>query len=128
MNDNIIRKIDHNTSYFVLTTINRTNVRCEVRYTFAHGLTDEVLITLPINTRLFIEVSTESTKVYANVISDKKQVREIVETTLEGIFHEMREDYPTLCECFRIFLSKEDFKNYKVTDATESDLLDAWFN
>lgn len=126
MNDNIVRIINPNKYYLVLTSINETKVRCEIRYTFAHGCTDEITIMLPRNTRLFVEVTGGEMIIYANVIRDKKQIRKIIETTLDRMFPDMREDYTPLCECFRIFLSKNDIKNFHIAEATQSDLLDTW--
>ncbi|WP_195356208.1 hypothetical protein [Bacteroides cellulosilyticus] len=129
MSDNVIRKIDKETAYLVLTSTREIEVRCYVQYIFAHGLTDDITIKLPIGTRFFVELHRGDVELKCNVIGNKKHICKIIEETLDKKFHDMRDkDSPLLCESFLIHIYHDKLVFFQLADATESDLLDMWLD
>ena len=128
MEDNIERKVDTETSYLILTSICEIEVGCYIRYTFAHGVTDDIRLTLPIGTKLYAEIHQGNKFVMCNVIKDKKRIHSTIESTLSTMYHGMKDDYPNLCESFLIHIDIERLNEFQLRNATESDLLDVWFD
>lgn len=128
MDDNIVRKIDNETSYMILTANCEIEVGCYIRYTFAHGVTDDIRLTLPIGTKLYAEIHKGDKFVVCNVLKDKKRIHSVIETALDRKYADMKDDYPTLCESFLIHVDIERLNNFQLQNATESDLLDVWFD
>ena len=114
------------TSY-VITAKHDVVLNTYIRYTFAVAVTDETQVILPKDSKIFIECADTNLINDCHIISDKKQIFDLIEKQLHDKFGDILDSEsgePHLCNGVLLCITKDDLPNFSIRQATMDDILD----